>query len=210
LGDQRHGDQTVIDYAAALEVAKSLGFKVYDHHLGRGSMHQLRSTLPGLVQVARLAIQLCKYDGTVRDGGGLRTEAQAQSNVSAGTGILNSRHRLQPDGYSHAIDLLAMTGGGVDWDNLEAFRAMADAVSAASAILYVPIRQGCDWDMDGIFAEKNEHDWAHFENPKAGLLPSAQARMIAVRKKMGLPAYPEAPSSADCPCCGAALRLVSS
>ena len=161
--------------------------KKYDHKFGNSSRANLEGVLPELVRVAELAITLCEFDGTVLAGGGLRTLAQAQSNVSRGTGILNSLHRKQSDGYGHAIDIVALTPGkGIDWNNLEAFRAMAKAVKSASAMLSVPIRQGCDWDMDGIWGESREWDWPHCEHPKPHHMARAVELMNEQRQAMGL------------------------
>ncbi len=141
---------------------------MYAHRFGKSSLANLDGVLPTLVEVAKLAITLCEYDGTVINGGGMRTQAQASANVASGTGILNSRHIKQADGYGHAIDLIPLTPGkGIDWKNLAAFKAMAVAVKVASAKLDVPIRQGCDWNMNGVFSEAREYDWAHFEDPIA-------------------------------------------
>lgn len=161
----------------------------YPHRFGKASTANLSGVLPCLVEVAELAITLCPFDGTVIAGGGLRTEAQARNNVARGTGILNSLHRKQPDGYGHAIDLIALTPGkGIDWNNLKAFRAMAAAVKDAAAILAVPIRQGCDWDMDGVWGESanKEWDWPHFEYPKDRNMARAVELMHEHRKSLGL------------------------
>lgn len=161
--------------------------KKYDHEFGSGSRANLEGVRPELVEVAELAITLCPYDGTVISGGGLRTVRQAQDNVARGTGILNSLHRKQADGYGHAVDLIALTPGkGVDWNNLPAFKAMAKAVKDAAAILQVPIRQGCDWDMDGHWGESGEWDWPHFENPKPHHMARAVELMNRHREELKL------------------------
>lgn len=161
--------------------------KRYDHKFGNRSKANMKGVLPQLVDVAELAITLCEYDGTVLNGGGLRTLAQAQDNVARGTGILNSRHIKQPDGFGHAIDIVALTPGkGIDWNNMDAFKAMAKSVKAASAMLSVPIRQGCDWDMDGIWGESREWDWPHFEHPKPHHMARAVELMNEHRQAMGL------------------------
>ncbi len=159
----------------------------YPHVFGTVSRRNLVGVFPPLVEVAELAIKICEFDGTIIDGGGLRTEAQARANVTNGTGILNSRHRKQADGYGHAIDLIALTPGkGIDWKNKRAFEAMARAVKIAAAGLCVPIRQGCDWNMNGTFGESREWDWPHFENPIELWRPKAVAEMHRYRAELGL------------------------
>lgn len=165
-------------------------FPRYPHTFGSASEANLAGVLPTLVQVARLAITLCEYDGTVIAGGGLRTEAQARANVAAGTGILDSRHRKQADDFGHAIDLIALTAGKIgeqpriNWTNMAAFKAMARAVKISAALLLVPIRQGCDWDMDGTFGEDREWDWPHFEDPLPVYAKRAEAEMQRYRAEL--------------------------
>jgi peptidoglycan L-alanyl-D-glutamate endopeptidase CwlK len=171
-----------------LDIARSLGLPIYSHAFGAQSYANLSGVLPGLVDVAQLAIRICEYDGTVIAGGGLRTHDQALQNVQNGTGILDSRHRKQSDGWGHAIDLIALTYGRVDWQNLVAFREMARAVKVASAILEIPIRQGCDWNMNGKLQEAGtkEWDWPHFEDPIPFHLPAAENEMLRYRREIGL------------------------
>jgi peptidoglycan L-alanyl-D-glutamate endopeptidase CwlK len=158
----------------------------YPHEFGTSSRRNLEGVLPDLVTVAELAIKLCEFDGKIIAGGGLRTEAQARANVANGTGILNSLHRRQSDGYGHAIDLIALTNGKIDWGNLKAFKAMARAVKIAAAHLCTPIRQGCDWNMNGTFGESREWDWPHFENPVEFWRPKAVAEMHRYRAELGM------------------------
>lgn len=154
----------------------------YPHTFGAKSRANLKGVKQSLIDVAELAITLCEYDGTVIAGGGLRTRAEAEANFARGTGILNSRHIT-----GDAIDLIALTPGkGIDWKNQAAFEAIAMAVKISAAILSVPIRQGCDWNMDGKFGQKNEFDWPHFENPEPKWMGQAQAEMRRFRAELGL------------------------
>lgn len=167
-------------------MARSLGIELHNHAFGGSSRANLKGVRPELVKVAELAICICEYDGTVPLGGGLRTLEQAQHNVRNGTGILNSLHRRQSDGLGHAVDLVALTPGrGVVWKNKDAFRAMARAVETAAAILSVPIRQGCDWNMNGTFGESREWDWPHFELAGSYHLVKATNAMIRNRDALG-------------------------
>lgn len=163
----------------ALQLAEDRGIILYDHAFGVASKGRLVDVLPALVDVAQVALRISPHDATIPTGGGLRNAAQAALNVARGTGILDSRHRKQKDGWGHAIDLPPLDiRGKIDWTDLPAFMSMAYAVRIARALLGVPIRQGCDWNMNGIFAEKNEHDWAHFEDPLPQYLPKACELMV--------------------------------
>ncbi len=201
----------MITLAQGIETAKGLGLTIYDHNFGTSSKKNLDGVLPTLVDVAVLAIMICEYDGTVVTNGGVRSQEAANENAENGTGITDSRHLIQSDGYGHAIDCIALTpGSGIDWTNMKAFQAMADAVKTAAAILMVPIRQGCDWNMNGTFAEKNEWDWAHFEDPKQKYMQAAIAEMHRHRRVLGLdeePIHPPTSGTFECPNCGVKLRL---
>lgn len=148
---------------------------------GAKSRRNLKGVDETLVAVAERALEISPCDGTILVGGGLRTLAQAQANVRKGTGILNSLHRT-----GDAIDLVALTNGRVRWDNSEAFYAMAMAVKQAAAEMLVPIRQGCDWNMNGTFGESREWDWPHFENPVEYWMQKATDEMYRYRKELGL------------------------
>lgn len=158
----------------------------YPHAFGAKSKANLAGVQPNLVRVAEVAITICEFDGTVIDGGGLRTKEQAAANEARGVGILNSRHRKQSDGYGHAIDLIALTNGKIDWTNMSAFKAMARAVKIAAAYLHVPIRQGCDWNMNGTFGESKEYDWPHFEDPVEYWQKAATDEMYRFRHELGM------------------------
>jgi peptidoglycan L-alanyl-D-glutamate endopeptidase CwlK len=158
----------------------------YQHRFGEKSLANMRGVKQPLIDIATLAITLSEFDGTVIYGGGLRTREQAAANAANGTGILNSRH-LTGD----AIDLIALTGGKIDWKNLVAFKAMARAVKVAAAVLEVPIRQGCDWNMNGNFGESKEWDWPHFELPWPAWMGQARAEMVRFRIELGLEEVPE-------------------
>jgi len=73
---------------------------------------------------------------------------------------LSSKHRKQPNGFGHAVDLGPVP---LKWDNLKAFKEIASAMLQASRELNITIRWGGDWDRDGIPHEKGETDSPHFE-----------------------------------------------
>jgi peptidoglycan L-alanyl-D-glutamate endopeptidase CwlK len=174
--------------ADELEVIRKLGLTFYPEHVfGPYSKKNLAGVFPPLIMVAELAIAICEFDGKVEPQGGTRTKAQAAANAKSGVGIKNSRHLRQPDGYGHAIDLIPLVPGrGVVWDDLTSHRAMAAAVKTASAILSIPVRQGNDWNMNGVVGQPKEYDWDHFEDPIPGLQEAAKAEMLRWRRALGL------------------------
>tara|TARA_Y100000361_G_C11144356_1_gene337109 strand:- start:605 stop:1204 length:600 start_codon:yes stop_codon:yes gene_type:complete len=189
----------------ALDRATSLGYKTFDHHFGKGSLSQLEGVHPDIVDLAKLTIRLCQYDGTVISGGGLRTEEQAQENAENGTGIVDSLHRKQSDGYGHAVDVIPYVNGKATWE-MKYCEEMAKAAKLAAALLSVPIRQGCDWNMNGTFGESGEYDWCHHELPKEKY--QQQAKEELARSQAELLGDETIPSTGTaCPHCGKLVTL---
>lgn len=176
-------------------------------HFGKGSLRNREGAHPDLIRLSDWVIERSSHDLTILGGGGLRTLAQAQENVARGTGILNSLHRKQSDGYGHALDLVLYKNGRATWDQkyASAYRETADLVGRGSAYLSIPIRQGCDWNMNGVFGESREWDWPHVEIPEFVNLPKAIALMKSRRRSFGLCDDCEF----NCPKCGTTLRVDS-
>lgn len=134
--------------------------------LGAGSLAHLDGVHPDLVRTVRRAIQISAVDFKVIEG--IRSEARqhqlyAQGRTAPGkivTWTMNSKHRKQPDGYGHAVDLLPAP---YDWKDLAPFDAVAKAMFEAAGELGVALRWGADWDQDGNVREKGEGDSPHFE-----------------------------------------------
>lgn len=174
----------MIEVREAEKLAEGLGFTIHDRGWGERSSKALEGVHPRLILIASLAIRICEWDGTVLNLGGVRTEEQARR-----LGKVDSQHRIQSDGFGHAIDLIPIVPGvGVSWaqEHLPYFRAMQEAVKVASAIYNQPIRQGCDWDMDDVWAETGEWDWPHFEIPKAIYTPRAIELLTKRRAELSL------------------------
>jgi peptidoglycan L-alanyl-D-glutamate endopeptidase CwlK len=137
--------------------------------LGDRSRARLSGVHPDLVRVVERAITLTTVDFTVIEG--LRTKARQQELYDQGrkkpgkivTWTMNSKHRVQPDGFGHAVDLGPWVNGVIAWGDLGAFDAVALAMHRAAALEGVAIRWGADWDKDGKPREKGETDSPHFE-----------------------------------------------
>ena len=71
------------------------------------------------------------------------------------TWTLNSKH----------CDGLAVDVGPVplDWSDKKAFLALAGAMFAGAQKVGITLRWGADWDSDGVYGEKGESDFPHFE-----------------------------------------------
>ena len=133
-----------------------MGFK-----LGKTSLARLKGVDETLVNVVKRAIEISEVDFTVLEG--VRTlerqrELYAQGRTAPGnivTWTMKSRHI-----EGKAVDLVPYP---LDWNDLEKFKKIKDAMFQAARELDVNLRWGADWDGDGKYREKGEYDSPHFE-----------------------------------------------
>lgn len=116
------------------------------YSLGTRSKQNLSGVHPDLVAVVKLAITITEQDFTVIEG--IRNINRQRELVKAGKSTtMNSRHIT-----GHAVDMVPWP---VDWDDLERFEVMAEAMEQAAEELDIPIVWGGDW--------KSFYDAPHFE-----------------------------------------------
>lgn len=133
-----------------------MGFK-----LGKTSLARLQGVDETLVNVVKRAIEISEVDFTVMEG--VRTlerqrELYAQGRTAPGkivTWTMKSKHI-----EGKAVDLVPYP---LDWNDLEKFNKIKDAMFQAAKELDVNLRWGADWDGDGNYREKGEYDSPHFE-----------------------------------------------
>lgn len=133
-----------------------MGFK-----LSKTSLARLTGVDERLVKVVMRAIEISEVDFTVMEG--VRTlarqrELYAQGRTAPGkivTWTMNSRHI-----EGKAVDLVPYP---LDWNDLEKFGKIKDAMFQAAREIDVNLRWGADWDGDGKYREKGEYDSPHFE-----------------------------------------------
>lgn len=133
-----------------------MGFK-----LGKTSLARLQGVDETLVNVVKRAIEISEVDFSVLEG--VRTlerqrELYAQGRTAPGkivTWTMKSRHI-----EGKAVDLVPYP---LDWNDLEKFNKIKDAMFQAAKELDVNLRWGADWDGDGNYREKGEYDSPHFE-----------------------------------------------
>lgn len=112
--------------------------------LGARSRRELDGVHPRLVRVVELAIGRSRQDFTVHDG--LRTQDEQRALVRRGASqTMDSKHRIQPDGYGHAVDLVPWIAGRARWEWPPIFD-IAVAVQAAAIEEGVDLRWGGVWD----------------------------------------------------------------
>jgi peptidoglycan L-alanyl-D-glutamate endopeptidase CwlK len=123
------------------------------------SLRNLEGVHPKLVEVCHKAIEV--FDFMVHDG--VRTPEEQAANIARGVSwTKHSKHLPQPDGFSHAVDLIPYASG-IDWKDTEMFCVMAGVVRACAHEVGVTLRWGGDWDMDNQTDDERKRDYGHFE-----------------------------------------------
>ena len=116
------------------------------YKLGTRSLQSLSGVHPDLVAVVKRAITITEQDFTVIEG--IRNINRQRELVKKGASTtMNSRHIT-----GHAVDMVPWP---VDWNDLERFEIMSEAMKAAAEELDIPIVWGGDW--------KSFYDAPHFE-----------------------------------------------
>ena len=116
------------------------------YKLGTRSLQSLSGVHPDMVAVVKRAIEITEVDFTVIEG--IRNVNRQRELFKAGKSTtMNSRHIT-----GHAVDMVPWP---VDWEDLERFEVMAEAMKTAAEELEVPIVWGGDW--------KSFYDAPHFE-----------------------------------------------
>ena len=139
-------------------------------HLSKKSYKKLEGVNPQLVETVEKAIKLSKVDFGVIYG--VRTLAEQQKLYEAGRSqTMRSKHLLQDDDTSHAVDLMAYDGKNPCWE-LNLYDDIADAMKTAAKETGVVIRWGAAWHIDNI---------AEWERP----MEDAMNNYIDVRRNQG-------------------------
>tara|TARA_X000001388_G_scaffold39198_1_gene27685 strand:+ start:512 stop:979 length:468 start_codon:yes stop_codon:yes gene_type:complete len=118
------------------------------YHLSKKSYKRLEEVNPQLVETVEEAIKLSGVDFGVIYG--VRTLAEQQKLYEAGRSqTMRSKHLLQDDDTSHAVDLMAYDGKNPSWE-LVMYDDIADAMQMASKKTGAVIRWGAAWHIDDI------------------------------------------------------------
>ena len=134
-----------------------MGFKLSNRSLGK-----LEGVHPDMVATVKRAIELTSVDFGVTYG--VRTLAEQEKLYASGRSqTMKSKHLIQEDGYSHAVDLVAYDGSDVIWE-INVYDNIADAMAAAAMEIGCAIKWGAAWSVgniaryDGTIADAmNEH-----------------------------------------------------
>ena len=116
--------------------------------LSQRSMDRLEGVHPAMTGVVERAIQLTDVDFGVTQG--VRTLDEQKANVAAGRSqTMASKHLLQDDGFSHAVDVVAYVGSDVAWE-LNMYDNICDAFKTAAEEVECSIKWGAAWSEGDI------------------------------------------------------------
>ena len=116
--------------------------------LSNRSLEKLEGVNPVLVETVKEAIKLSSVDFGVIYG--VRSlEEQKKLYESKRSQTMKSKHLIQDDKTSHAVDLMAYDGSNPSWD-LVMYDDIADAMKAAALKTGAKIRWGAAWQIDDI------------------------------------------------------------
>ena len=116
--------------------------------LSQRSMDRLEGVHPHMTAVVERAIQLTGVDFGVTQG--VRNLDEQKANVAAGRSqTMASKHLLQDDGFSHAVDVVAYVGPDVSWE-LNVYDDICDAFKEAAKEVGCSIKWGAAWSEGDI------------------------------------------------------------
>ena len=116
--------------------------------LSQRSLDKLDGVHPEMVATVKRAIELTKVDFGVTYG--VRTLQAQKELVAAGRSqTMKSKHLIQGDGYSHAVDLVAYQGSDVVWE-LNVYDDICDAMAEAAREVGCHIKWGAAWSEGDI------------------------------------------------------------
>ena len=117
-------------------------------NLSQRSLNKLDGVHPDMVSVVKRAIELTDVDFGVTYG--VRTLAEQEELYNSGRSqTMKSKHLIQGDGYSHAVDLVAYFGSNVSWE-LNVYDNICDAMAAAAREVGCAIKWGAAWSEGDI------------------------------------------------------------
>jgi len=130
-------------------------------YFGKRSRIARDSCDPDLQKVLDHAISKNQYDFTIIEG----HRGEERQNYLYET---KRSHVKWPDGMhnfdpSKAVDVAPLTGGKINWNDIQFFREFGWWFLLCSLEVGVDLRWGGDWDSDLITKDQNFHDLPHYE-----------------------------------------------
>ena len=116
--------------------------------LSNRSLKKLEGVHPDMVDTVKRAIELTTVDFGVTYG--VRTLKEQERLYKSGRSqTMKSKHLIQGDGYSHAVDLVAYDGSDVVWE-INVYDNIADAMAEAAGEIGCKIKWGAAWSVGNI------------------------------------------------------------
>lgn len=123
----------------------------------RGGEEKLRTLHPNLSRLVRAVAET--WDVIVLETD-RSTERQAELYAAGKTKTLQSKHLMQGDGYSHAVDLAPLP---VDWNDGRRWYYFGGFCVATAASMDIAIRWGGDWNGNTQVKDQTFDDLDHLE-----------------------------------------------
>ena len=125
------------------ERGQQVSFKLSSRSLGK-----LEGVHPKLQEVVQKAIGYTKVDFGVTYG--VRELAEQERLYKSGRSqTMKSKHLIQEDGYSHAVDVVAYDGSDVVWE-INVYDDICDAFKKAAQEVGISIKWGAAWSEGDI------------------------------------------------------------
>ena len=116
--------------------------------LSNRSRNKLDGVHNRLVAVVEHAIKITKVDFGVTYG--VRTIEEQERLVAAGRSqTMKSKHLIQPDGFSHAVDVVAYDGSDVIWE-INVYDDICDAFKEGAIAAELSVKWGAAWSEGDI------------------------------------------------------------
>ncbi len=141
------------------------------YKFGAQSRNRLNDVHPMLVAVVERVMSYQIMDFSVIEG--MRSHARQKQLFDQGASkTMKSYHLIQPDGYSHAVDLYPHPinmfavndrNNGKHAQEIFRFGVLAGLMRRAAQELNVTITNGADWDRDGETLDHSFFDAPHFQ-----------------------------------------------
>ena len=116
--------------------------------LSTRSLERLNGVNESLVNIVKNAIKTTKVDFGVTYGG-RSIEEQKRLVANGRSQTMKSKHLVQDDGYSHAVDVVAYDGSDVVWE-INVYDNICDAFKKAAQLHGVSIKWGAAWSEGDI------------------------------------------------------------
>lgn len=116
--------------------------------LSNRSEGNLTGVHPKMIAVVERAIEITKIDFGITEG--VRDLETQREYVKSGVSqTMNSKHLIQDDGYSHAVDMMAYVGSRGSWE-MNLYDDIADAMKQAAQEYCISLKWGACWHIDNI------------------------------------------------------------